>query len=137
MNTVSIYGDLLVEIDYMVLSFEALHKNSEKVFVNATGDYCKYFGKFAPVVQLVIGLINVYQSNLFHKCPYVPRKKIGLLDLPVDEIVNNLLNFYPNFFKVRPGEYTGAFNSIDRNGKTIFRFKGYVSVSHKKISKNH
>lgn len=134
--TVSIYGDLVAELDYILASFEAVHKNSQKVLVNLTGEYCSFYGRLLPVVQIAIDLANKYQKNLFHQCPYTPGDRLGLVNFPGNEVINKISNFFPGYFKVGRGEYTGTYRSKDRNGNTIFGFKGFVSVSQKKSNKN-
>ena len=125
----------MVELDYILASFEAVHKNSQKVLVNLTGEYCSFYGHLFPVVQIVVDWMNKYQDNLFHKCPYIPGDRLGLVNFPGNQVANKLLNFFPDYFKVGRGEYTGTYRSKDKNGKTIFGFKGFVSVSQKKNTK--
>lgn len=133
--TISIYGDLKVEINYMLVNFVSVHINSRKVLVNLTGECCSHSGQLLPIVHIIIDLVKKYQKNLFQKCPYIPQDKFGFINFPGDQATNQLLNSFPNYFKLGRGEYTVTFNAKDRNGKIIFGFKTFVSVAQKKAMK--
>jgi len=55
---VSIYPDILIKLDYMEMNFILIHKQSQKIFVNVSGEHCGTYGNFRPIFRITLEYIK-------------------------------------------------------------------------------
>jgi len=123
------------KLDYMLGSLQAVHRQSQRILVDITGEYCSLFDNFSPIIKYIVEWINKSQNSSLHACPYTPGERIGVMNLNVNQLVNQLLNFFPKFVNIGPGDYITTIITKDRNGKIMYNFKIFVSVSQKRKNK--
>lgn len=116
----------------MFINYQLVHKASQKVMVNISGDYCEKVGKFQPLVYITLEFVKTFVKDLIHPCPYFPQKEIGVKKIPMDEILNHALKIFPDVLKIIRGDYESAFYCKDKNGKFIFYFKTFATVYQKR-----
>lgn len=133
MYTVTMYGDLIVELNYMLMNFYLIHKVTQRTLVNVTIEYCSLYGNFPQIIRLAIEFTKKFTNDLIHACPYLPRKKLGVENFPTNELSNKALNVFSDRINIERGDYNAAFNVKDRKGKTLFYFKCLVTIAQKKI----
>ena len=136
MYTVSMFGDLIVELNYMLMNFYLTHKTSQRTLVNVTMEYCSVYGNFPLIVRLAIEFTKKFTNDMIHACPYTPRKKLGVENFPTNELSNKALNVFSDRIKIERGDYFAAYNVKDRKRKIIFNFKSLVTISQKRLKSN-
>ncbi|CAG9807527.1 unnamed protein product [Chironomus riparius] len=130
---VTMFGDLIVELNYMLMNFYLIHKTSHRTLVNVTMEYCSVYGNFPLIVRVAIEFTKKFTNDMIHACPYAPRKKLGVESFPTNELANKALNVFSDRINIERGDYFSAFSVKDRKGIIIFNFKGLVTVSQKRM----
>jgi hypothetical protein len=130
-------NEMKIKVDYILGSLKAIHTQSQRILVDISGEYCSLFNNFSPIVKFIIEWINKSQNSSFHSCPYLPGEKFGVVNLNVNQLVNSVLNFFPKFINIGPGDYVITINTKDRTGKMIYHFKISLTISQKRPNKKN
>jgi len=127
------YGDLIVELNYMLMNFQLIHKLSQRTLINLTGEYCSLYWNFSPIVRMTIEFTKKFTNDLIHACPDTQKKRLGVENFPANELLNKALSVFSDSMKMERGDYIAAYNSRDRKGNVTFYFKCFVTISQKKM----
>lgn len=133
---ISLYGDLLVTVDYLNTNAYVIHKLSQKVIVNITVEYCSKFGNFGPLLAIAFEWFKTFANNVIHACPYTPIKHFGAENIPVNKLLNQALDLFPGVIKIERGEYLGMVIVRDRDGRKVFYIKTVATVSQRRGRKS-
>ncbi|KAL7023376.1 hypothetical protein ACKWTF_012575 [Chironomus riparius] len=133
-NVLTLHVDVVRNINYFDFNFGILHKSSNKLMINTTFEYCSSYNNLNPFIKAMFSFVNTIEKDLFHECPYLPTKKIGVENLPFDGLVPllSIANF-------QRGDYKMWVTVRDRNDKLINFINILMAVSpekNKKINKN-
>ena len=128
----TLYGDLIVTVDYLLTNTYVIHRASQKVIINITVEYCSMFGNFAPLIAVAFEWVKSFTNNVIHTCPYTPVKHFGLENIPLNKLLNQALDMFPGAIKIDRGEYIGMVTVQDRDGRRVFYVKTVATVSLKR-----
>lgn len=133
---ISLYGDLIVTVDYLHINAFVIHKPSQKVIINASLEYCSKFGNFAPLLAIAFEWVKTFSNNLIHACPYTPIKHFGVENIPANKLLTQALDLFPGVIKIDRGEYFGMTIVRDRAGRKVFYVKTVATVSQRRGRKS-
>lgn len=111
----------------MNISMDIYRRPSNLNVFNLTFEYCSAYNNLSPIVQLSIEGLRNFAKDLFHRCPYPPKKRIGVenipmgLGLPVITLMN-----------IPRGDYRTVFNMRDQSNEFIFNVQLLGTVSQKR-----
>jgi len=110
------------------------YTSTGKIIANYSFEYCNSLRNIPPLANILLELIKSYSNDLFHECPYPPRKRMGIDSFPVDS-----LSVFLSAFNHLRGDYKTTVVINDKNRKIIFFAIFYTNVSvkrQKKINKS-
>ncbi|KAL7023377.1 hypothetical protein ACKWTF_012576 [Chironomus riparius] len=123
-------ADLVVPISSININFMVIYRSLNKTMMNITFDYCGSYNNLPPYIHIIFNIYKKYSNNLIHECPYAPKKRIGLENLPLDVLskVFAVVNF-------QRGDYKAVIDVRDDNENLIIHVDNYLTVSQKKTPK--
>jgi len=126
---VTSYADLLLPVRYADMHINVTYQ-SDKKFVDIHFEYCSSYNNLPPYASILFGVVKTFSKDLIQPCPYVPRKRLGVENFPVDSLSIFLTAYKPNL-----GNYKTSIYLYDRKGKLINFYIFYSSLSRKRSQK--
>lgn len=127
----TVLADLVIPINFMNISVDAFYRQSNISVYNITFEFCSSFTKLPTFISVVTEIVNRFNNNLIHACPYKPKSKIGVENFPVGVFVP----FYA-FINVSRGDYIVTLNCLDNNNKLVFKIGAYLTYSQNRAPKS-
>jgi len=122
--------DLLVPFNYAYIHVYYVYLKTNTSLQDLKFEWCSSFTNLPAYVHVLFGFAGKYSNNLFHACPYVPRKHIAIENCPLD-LNPTLLSI----FNYQLGNYKTGVTITDKDGKLIFFLNLYSSISRKRTQK--
>ena len=122
--------DLLLPINYAFIHVNFVYLNTNATLQDVKFEWCSSYTNLPAYIRVIFGFFKQHSNNLFHACPYVPRKNIGIQNYPleVNPITLSVLNY-------QLGDYKTSVTITDKNGKLIFFLNLYTNISRKRLQK--
>ena len=127
----SAVADLILPVTSVSINFLMIYRSLNKIMMNVTFDYCSSFNNLPPYIRIIFDMYKKYSKDLVHECPYEPKKRLGIENLPLE--VHTAILAVVNFQR---GDYKSILDIRDKKGKLIVYFNCYLSVSQKKVPTN-
>lgn len=123
-SQLSIFADLVLSIDYVVVTYSLTHRTSQRVAINTSVEYCKTEKYKLDIINILLDIIKTASVGLTQECPLRPAKQLGLHKFSVESLqpVISLVNF-------QRGDYMGEFNFYDKKRIVIFFVRSYASIT--------
>jgi len=122
-------ADFVTKVNYMDVDYKLIQLPN-KILLNYTFEYCSSYDNLPPFVSVILKIFSTFSPGFIHPCPYLPMKKVGVENLPV-EMIDGILMFV-NF---KRGSYVSSFDIRDKNGEFITYSHNYFTVSQKRPQK--
>lgn len=124
-------ADLILSANYLNITIDINQRPSNMNFFNYTFEYCGSYGNLSPIIRLGIeGLRNV-TKDLFQACPYKPRKRIGVENIPMA-----LGLPFITLMNIPRGDYRTIFSIQDQQNEIIFSVQLLGTVSQRRGQRN-
>lgn len=121
------YVDIVLPIHYSVFAFKFLYTTTNRTLVDVAFEYCTSLKKLPIFLNLVFEILKKFSSDLIRDCPYMPTKRFGIENFPVDT-----LNVLLSTFNFQVGNYMAVTRISDRKNKTIFFLTAQASLSRRR-----
>ena len=98
----TVHSDIVKNLNHIDLNFGILHKSSNKLMVNTSFEYCSSFDNMNPFVKSILTFLNNFEKDLFHACPYLPKKKLGIVNFSFENMLPmlSIANFQRGDYKM-------------------------------------
>ena len=128
---VTVLADLVLTANHVNVSIDIYQRPSNLNVFNMTLEYCSSYENLSPIVQLFIEGLRNFANNLFHACPFMPRKRMGVQNMPmaIGLPLISLIN-------IPRGDYRTVISIRDQKKEFIFNVQLLGTVSQKRGQKN-
>ena len=124
-----------VKLNFINAGFQVVHRQSQRILLDITGEYCSLFHNFSPIMKFIVDYINKYQAvPTFHSCPYESGESVGVINFNANQLLNQVLSFFIN---MESGDYLCTFIAVDKAKKLLYSVKVFVTVSQKRSNKRN
>lgn len=120
-------GDVIIPITSISINFMIIYRSLNKIMMNVTFDYCSSYEHIPPYVRIIFEIYKKYSSNLIHECPYEPKKRVSIENLPLE--IFTTVFAVANFQK---GDYKTVIDVRDNKEQSIIHVNSFMSISQKK-----
>ena len=123
-------ADVVVPITSINIDFMIIYRSLNKTMMNITFDYCSSYNNLPPYIHIIFNIYKKYSKDLIHECPYAPKRRIGIENLPLE--VFTRVFAVANFQR---GDYKIEIDVRDNKKKVIIHADNYFTVSQRKAPK--
>lgn len=121
------FADLIRSVSFINISVDIYQRPSNLNFLNITFEYCSAYSNLSPIVQLGIEGMKNFAKDLFHRCPYLPKKRIGVENLPMAFGLP-----FISLMNIPRGDYKTVFSIRDQNNELIFNVQLLGTIAQKR-----